>query len=286
MAFSRSVFLHTFVPSFPCSPMALRIGLALALTGGLAQNAFAQASGSDDISPDRPGFGASSDVVGRGRVQLEASVQWQRQRDDDKHERTLSTPTLLRIGVADEFELRLESDGRDVIHDVDPATGEHSTMVGYADTALGFKWKLAEQQGARPALALLGAVDLPSGSRQLRGRGARPAAYVPMSWDLAGGVNLQLMPGLATENDERGARYRYGFLALALAKEIDERLQGYVELAAPQIARAQHGGTQAAVDGGFMFKLSKDCQLDASLVHGLNRRTPDLGVAFGASVRR
>jgi hypothetical protein len=240
----------------------------------------------DAISPDRPGFANPPDVVGKGRLQLETSLQWDRQRTDDQHERTVSTPTLLRVGVSEAVELRLETDGRDIVHDVDPATGERTTTTGYADTALGFKWRLADQQGARPALALLGAVDLPSGSRDLRGRGARPAVYLPASWDLERGWSVQFMPGVATENDDRGARYRYGFLALTLAKELTERWQGFVEVAAPQLASGAHGGTQAAVDGGFSVRVSKDCQLDASVVHGLNRRTPDLSVAFGLSIRR
>lgn len=240
----------------------------------------------DSIGPDRPGFAAGSGVVGTHRLQLETSLQWDRQRGDDDHERQLSTPTLLRFGLSPSFELRLETDGRDIVHDVDQASGERTTTVGYADTALGFKWRFAEQQGLRPSLALLGEVELPSGSRELRGRGARPAVYLPAGWDLDKGLSLQFMPGVATENDERGARYRYGFLALTLGKELSEKWQGFVELATPQIASGEHGGTQAAVDGGFMFRLSKDCQFDASLVRGLNRRTPDLSFAFGVSIRR
>lgn len=246
----------------------------------------AQADPDDAISPDRPGFANAPDVVGKGRVQLETSVQWDRERHDDEHERTVSTPTLLRFGVSDKVELRLETDGRDIVHDVDPATGERTTTVGYADTSLGVKWRLAEQQGARPSLALLGEVELPSGSRDLRGRGARPAVYLPAGWDLDRGWSVQFEPGVAMENDERGARYRYGFMALTLAKELTERWQGFAEVAAPQIASRGHGGTQAAVDGGFTYRVSKDCQLDLSVVHGLDHQTPDLSVAFGLSMRR
>lgn len=260
--------------------------LSLFLLSTLAAPAPAHADPDDAISPDRPGYANPTDVVGKGRLQLEASVQWDRQRSGDVHERTFSTPALLRVGVADAWELRLETDGRDVIHDVDPLTGERTTTVGYADTSVGFKWRFADQQGAQPSLALLGQVDLPSGSRALRGRGARPAVYVPAGWDLARGWSLQFMPGVATDNDERGARYRYGFLALSVGKELSERWQGFVEVAAPQIASRAHGGNQAVVDGGFTYRLAPDCQLDASLAHGLNRRTPDLSFAFGVSIRR
>jgi len=240
----------------------------------------------DPISPDRPGFAETSDVVGKGRIQLEAGLQWDRKRGDDLHEREFSTPALLRFGLAPAVELRLETDGRDIVHDSDPASGERSTTVGYADTALGFKWRFADQQGRRPSLALLGEVELPSGSRALRGRGARPALYLPAGWELDKGWSVQFMPGVATENDERGARYRYGFLALTLGKELNERWQGFVEVAAPQIASGEHGGSQAAVDGGFTYRLAKDCQFDVSLVRGLNHRTPDFSVGFGVSLRR
>jgi hypothetical protein len=59
-----------------------------------------------------------------------------------------------------------------------------------------------------------------------------------------------------------------------------------VELAAPQVTPASHGGTQASFDTGLTYLLNKDCQVDVQLMHGLNRRTPDASLAFGLSVRR
>jgi hypothetical protein len=32
--------------------------------------------------------------------------------------------------------------------------------------------------------------------------------------------------------------------------------------------------------------VNRDCMLDVMVVHGLNRNTPDLSLAFGISVRR
>ena len=248
----------------------------------------AHAQSGDDIDADRPSFAESAKVASRGRVQLEIGAQWERRRDDESHERTLFSPTLLRIGLGKDAELRFETEGRTVIHEVDPGTGERSTTAGYADTSVGFKWRFAEQLGAHPSLALLGELDLPSGSRALRGRGARPALFVPAEWELEHGWNIEFMPGIGIDSDEDrgGARYRYGFLAASLDKQLGERVHGFVELAAPRIARASHGGTQAALDAGFTYLLTRDCQLDAFVVHGLNRRTPDLGLGFGVSVRR
>lgn len=265
--------------------LPLPIGLACLF---LVSGAHAQSSGDDAIEADRPSYAESSKTVDKGRVQLEIGAQWERKRDDESHQRTLYSPTLLRIGLAENTELRIESDGRKVIHEVDMASGERTTTAGYADTSVGFKWHVREQQGALPSLALLGELDLPTGSRALRGRGARPAVYLPAEWELGQGWNVEFMPGAGIDSDEDhgGARYGYGFLAASLSREIGERLQGFVELAAPQIARAAHGGTQVAVDAGVAYLLTKNCQLDAWVIHGLNRRTPDLGIGFGVSVRR
>jgi Putative MetA-pathway of phenol degradation len=262
--------------------------LAAALLCGLA--AGARADDGEPISTDRPGFAESSQTVGRGRLQLETSLQWDRQRDDELHTRTLSTPTLLRIGLDERTELRIETDGRTVVHAVEPSSGVHTTVAGYADTELGIKWHLADEQGeglgGRPSMGLLLHAALPSGSSALRGHGLRPSLRLASDWELAGGYSFSLMPGLGIDSDERGKRYGYGILAANLGREFNERLRGFVELAAPQIARASHGGTQASVDAGLAYLVNKDCQLDVSLIHGLDRRSPDLSLAVGLSLRR
>jgi hypothetical protein len=239
----------------------------------------------DAISPDRPSVAESSQVVGKGRFQLETGIQWDRRRDPDLHERTLTTPTLLRIGLGERAELRVETDGRTIVHDADPASGQHTVTAGYADTSLGVKWHVAEQRGSQPSLGVLLHADLPSGSRELRGRGVRPSLRLAADWELPNGLELTVMPGVGVDSDERGARYGYGVLAVELDKAFSERVHGFAELAAPQVARADHGGTQAVFDAGLTYLVNKDLQLDAALVRGLNRRTPDLGLTVGLSLR-
>jgi hypothetical protein len=168
---------------------------AMLLAAG-AHPAYAE----DTIATDRPDFVESSQVVGKGRVQLETSVQWERQRDDEVHSRTLGTPTLLRIGVSDTTELRIETDGRTVVH-ASAASGAARSVAGYADTALGVKWHLADQEGegfaGAPSLGVLLHADLASGSRELRGHGVRPSLRLAAEWDLADGYSFGVMPGVA-----------------------------------------------------------------------------------------
>ncbi len=260
--------------------MARAAPLSLLIAAFLLPFAAHASDDDDSISTDRPDFVESSQVVGKGRVQLETSVQWERDRHADPRTRTVSTPTLLRIGVGDSTELRIETDGRSVTR---------GATAGYADSALGLKWHLADQQGetleGRPSLGVLLHAELPSGSRSLRGHGVRPTLRLSAEWDLADGYSLGVMPGLGQDSDDAGHRYGYGILAATLGKALNERMRGYVELAAPQIARGKHGGAQASFDTGVTYLVNKDCQLDLSLTRGLNRRTPDLSLAFGLSVR-
>jgi hypothetical protein len=249
----------------------------------------ASAADDDAINPDRPGVVETSQVVGKGRVQLETSVQWDRLRDDASHERTLYSPTLLRIGLGESTELRFETDGRNIIHASEPGTGVHTVTAGWADTEVGIKWHLADapgQQAGAPSLGVLLQAALPSGSREFRGHGLRPSLRLAAEWELPNGLSFGVLPGVGIDSDDNGARYGYGVLAAALGKEFSERLHGFVELAAPQVTSASHGGTQASFDTGLTYLLGKDCQVDVQLMHGLNRRTPDASLAFGLSVRR
>ena len=264
--------------------MAHAAPLSLLLVALCLPFCSAHAAGDDSISTDRPDFVESSQVVGKGRLQLETSVQWDRLRGDSR-ERSLTTPTLLRIGVGESTELRFETDGRSVAHADDPDKGTRRVSAGYADTAIGVKWHLKDQQDSQPSMGVLLHADLPSGSRGLRGHGVRPSLRLAAEWDLPQDMSFGVMPGVALESDENGARYGYGILAATLGKEFNDRLRGFVELAAPQIARAVRGGTQASFDTGLTYLINKNVQADVLLTHGLNRRTPDLSVAVGLSVR-
>jgi hypothetical protein len=258
-------------------PTTTRLVSCTCLLAGILSVPAARADDDDAINPDRPNVANSSQVVGNRRVQLETGVQWDRQRDPDAHVRTLTTPTLLRIGVADALELRVETDGRTIEHASDPGTGAHTVSAGWADLSAGVKWHVADQQGMRPSVGVIAEVALPTGSAGLRGSGFRPSVELPVEWDLGHEWSLGVMPGVVRDGDGT-----YGVFAASVGKAFSERLHGFAEVAAPQIGH----GTQTLVDAGVTWLVNKDCQLDAMVVHGLNRQTPGLSLAFGVSVRR
>ena len=146
-------------------------GRAVMFTGALLTG-LAHAGETDKIATDRPDFVESSVVVGRAIVQIETSVAQERNKANGLRERTFSTPSLLRVGVSDSVELRLETDGHMVMHTDSGATS--TSERGYADASFGVKWHALDAKGALPSLGWLAHLDLASGSRAFRGRRGAP----------------------------------------------------------------------------------------------------------------
>jgi hypothetical protein len=239
----------------------------------------------DQIATDRPDFVESSNVVGAGRFQIETSVALDRNKANGINERGYSTPTLLRFGISDTFEARIETDGRMRVVTDDAVSGTHATDNGYADVSLGVKWHVADAQGARPSMGVLAHVDLDSGSAPFRANGKGGSLRLAAEWDLPDDFGLGVMPGIAWQHDDNGARYTSGIFGIVLGKELNERSRAFVEYSAPQIARGSHGGSQSSFDIGVSYLLSDLMQVDTALSRGLNRNTTDWSWTAGFSIK-
>ena len=68
------------------------------------------AAAAQSIGTDRPDFVESSSTVGKGSVQIEGSVAFDETETLGGEVENFTTPFLFRVGIADGWELRLESD--------------------------------------------------------------------------------------------------------------------------------------------------------------------------------
>lgn len=240
----------------------------------------------DYIVTDRPGVVESSDVVGRGWFQIETSVDYERDRNGGIKTRTLTTPTLFRLGVSENLELRIETDGR--IRERTDAFGVRDIQKGWADTAIGFKWHMQEsdEKAGKPGIGWLVQADVDSGSRQFRGEGIRPSVRVVFEWNLPNEMSLGVMPGVIRDKDPvTRERFTAGILAAALGKELSDKTRIFAEIAAVQIARQKYGGTIAILSAGTAHLLTKYVQLDLATKFGMNNNSPDFGATLGLSVK-
>jgi hypothetical protein len=239
----------------------------------------------DAIATDRPDFVESSDVVGKGRLQIETSVAVERDSRDGVRSRLYSTPTLLRMGVSETVELRLETDGL-LDQRVDEA-GVRTSERGVADLSIGAKWHVQEgdEEGLRPGIAWLLHVDADSGSRAFRGQGWRPSLRLVAEWEFAGGYSAGVMPGLFIERNDLGERYVGGILAAVAGKSFTDQTRGFVELSGQQLASSKNGGNVVTFDLGLAYLVSRSMQVDTAVSWGLNKNTPDISWIAGFSVR-
>lgn len=254
----------------------------LALASGLAAPARAD---DEPIATDRPDFVESSDVVGKGRFQLETSLAWERDRTGGVRTRLASTPTLLRIGVGETWELRFETDGRLRLRTED--AGVTTRERGWSDLSVGVKWHQRDgnEETGTPGLGWLLHVDMDSGSGAFRGQGLRPSLRMVAEWEFAGGWSAGVMPGLYRDRDESGRHFVGAILAGVVGKSLTDQLRAFVELSGQQLASNRHGGSVVTLDAGLAYQLERNLQLDVAMSRGINRNAPDLGWTVGLSAR-
>jgi hypothetical protein len=262
-----------------------------ALQGGLAASVCvlmlasgATASAADAITTDRPDVVESSLTVGRGRFQIETSVARERDRDAGAKSTTVTTPTLLRLGVSENLELRFETDGYVRAKLSDPAAGVDERDSGYADASLGVKWHVLDGEGLKPSTAVLLHTDMNSGSAAFRGEGVRPSLRIPFEWELANDFSLGVMPGIVYDKTN-GARHASGVLAAVLGKQWTERFRSFVEVAGERIASSRNGGSTVTYNAGVAYLLTNNVQIDSALSWAANHNTPDFAWTIGLSIR-
>ena len=252
---------------------------------GLIISALAAEGPEDQIVTDRPDFVESSATVGKGRFQLETSVAGIHDRDGTLRQDVLGTPTLLRFGVAETWELRLETDGYTRQHTDDTSAPPSQTVYGFGDSELGVKWHMQDRGAGRPSVAWLLHVGFPSGSQSLRSPGIRPSLRTSMEWDLPNDSSIGVMPGVMRKSRDDGHGYVAGILGVSLGHNFTERLHSFLEVAAPQLARPPDGGNIVTYDFGFSYLITPKVQVDSAVFVGANNHTPDVAWTIGLSAK-
>ena len=223
-----------------------------------------------DLGADRPDFTESALAVPRGSLQIEAGTTWER---TGVGLDTISGPeTLVRWGVADRLELRLE-----VPEWVD--TGEQRGGGGLSDAAIGAKLQIGP--AGTWEVAAIGMLTLPTGDDELTSGGADPALALVASRDVAGGwsVAAQVVAAWPTSD---GARDLETVLTMVAGVDLGERTGAFFEVAA---TNAAHGGSEVLLHSGCTFQAGRTWQVDVHVGAGLTGRAPDFLAGAGLAAR-
>jgi hypothetical protein len=269
------------------------VGLC-ALAGASPRNARSQvpaqvtpaaADSTDLINPDRPGIADGSRVIRRGQLQLEIGVQRERRHSGDIGTTTTFVPLLLRFGVADGLEARIE--GNSLTSTSTTGGGASGVRItGYSPASLGAKYEIFDAHGEnRLSLGVIARVFPPTGSTDYRSHRYAEDLRLAADWDFAPQLSLNPNVGIARLDDGQGGVFVSTLGALTLTYSPTERINPFVDVGA-QTPEAPRGAAAITLDAGLGYIIGRDIQLDVSAGRGAHGSTPPHPfVAIGLSLR-
>jgi hypothetical protein len=245
----------------------------------------------EPLVTDRPDFTESSLVVPLGRLQLEMGYTYTYDDEDGQRVSEQTFPeTLLRVGIAPEWELRIGWIGGSLTESLFVERNDAGRPVrrqvhedGATDLTLGFKRHLLDQKGLRPDLGLIGELSLPTGTDTKTSGDVDPQIKLLWSYALPADFALSGNFNFAVPTSANG-RFFQSAASISLGYSITDWMGTYLEYyglyPADRWTDCAH-----TVNGGFTFLIHDNLQLDVRTGAGLNEEADDFFTGVGLSVR-
>lgn len=250
---------------------------ALAFAGATA----ALAETDEPINADRPGIADGSKVVGHGRLQLEAGAQKEFRRVGGVSDHRTMAPLLLRAGIGQNWEFRLETNSYVVQHSSDGLREK-----GGAPVALGAKYQITDPADrTMPSFGVIARFTPPSGSGSFRSRRTSGDLRLAADWDFAPDWSLNPNIGVGRVEDDDGRTFFVRTFAATIGYNPTASLNLFVD-AGLQSPETKGGRAAVIVDAGVAYLLTPNMQLDFSAGKGVRGSTsPRRFVSAGISTR-
>jgi hypothetical protein len=262
------------------------IFLLCLLPAGASRGQDAAPSSPPPIVTDRPGFLFSSLTVGRGVVQTEWGIPAVTANGTaGVSSRLASLFGLVRYGVTDNFELRLDSP----VYNQSRISvgGRTATDHGTGDLEVGAKWHPLDNHGARPSFALIPSVIVPTGGSGFTAGHPVYQLNAMAEWNLASGWGIGALAGYLNglNGPSGGDRYGQETFGVSLGRSLPApKWSAYGEAlyVATNLAGA---GDSSFLGGGIKYLATNDIQLDLSFDRGLTADSPDWLFGLGLAAR-
>ena len=240
---------------------------------------------------DRPDFTESTVTVPDGRIQLEAGYTYTYDSGDGVRTQDHTYPEiLLRVGLREDVELRLEWTGWSHVEEVFRERNDAGRRVkvrdrndGGNDMNIGLKFHLIDQDGWVPDFGIIVDADVPTGANGQTSGDVDPAVKLLWAYDLTDKLALAGNVNFAAPTSDTG-RFFQASSSLSLAAGITERLGGYVEYFGFYPGERGQGDTHF-VNGGFTYLITNNFQVDIRVGMGLNDEADDLFTGLGFAWR-
>lgn len=235
------------------------------------------------IVTDRPDTAEASVTVGKYHLQLESSFAFSRDNEAGVVAKTYSFPTLLRFGLFERLEFRMEGE----MFAVQTQTAQ-ATERGFSDLAFGLKTHLLENEGLVPSLGFLGHVNTPTGKDPFSANAPEYIFKALGEWELPEDFSFASNLGFdVPARDPHGDKYARFLYAVSTGHPIPflkEKLNFFIEFAGI-VPIHNNKLDEHSFDTGLVLRLSPDIQLDSFISVGLTGATTDFVTGLGFSWR-
>ena len=245
----------------------------------------------EPLVTDRPDFTESTDAVPRGRFQLEMGYTFTYDREEKDRVRNHTAPEfLLRVGLFDDFELRLGWEGYSWSENQFEGQTRGGRSVirenwtqGSNDVLIGFKYKFFEQDGLRPHFGIIGALSMPSGSSSVSSGDVDPELVLLWAYDVTDWFSVAGNVGMAVPTEESG-RFLQTSSSLSAAFAVSDEVGTYVEYFG-FYPNADNSDAAHSLNAGVTYLITDNFQLDVRAGFGLNEEADDFFTGVGFSWR-
>ncbi|AWA29202.1 transporter [Flavobacterium magnum] len=223
------------------------------------------------IQTDRPDQTETPALVPKGMFQMENGFSYEKANADAQ---AVTAPSsLIKFGVNDHFELRL-------ILEFEFREEFDQKVSGLNPVLIGFKTRLAEEQGIVPKTSFIAHLAIPDlASKEMKATFYAPEFRFTMQHTLSDRLSLGYNLGAEWDGETPEPTFIY---TLTTGISLSGKAGCYVELYgfSPQKSRPDH-----RCDGGFTYLLSNDMMVDVSAGIGISENAPDYYAAVGFSFR-
>lgn len=232
----------------------------------------------DEMETDRPSNTLTPEIVKKGRIQVEAGVRREHDVDEGMRHDTYFYPTaLVKYGVSKKLEVRVTVE-EEVDYDYVP--DKQRSAVGVEPIKLGLKYNLFDEKGALPKTSVMARASIPkAASEDFKGDFVAPWFRLLMQNKLTDKLELSYNVGAQWKDDDVHGKL---FYSITPQLELSEKLKVFAEFYS-KVSKENPASTGA--DGGFLFKVNKNLQLDISAGAGLSKAENDNFVELGVSFR-
>jgi hypothetical protein len=256
--------------------MVYKVVITLFLSA-LASGLYAQ-SGKPEIVTDRPDQTEAPVLIPRGSLQIETGFVYEKDRESILNTENFTyNTTLIKYGINENLELRFISEY------LGERTRVAETMVsktnGLSPMALGIKMKMADEKGFWPQAALIGHINLKTGSREYAPDYTAADFRFTFAHTLSDKFSLSYNLGAEWDGETPNATFIY---TASVGYLITDRLGAFVEGYSffPEKAKADN-----RIDAGLTYKFTPVIQWDISGGIGLSSNAPDSFISTGISAR-